>query len=99
MGSITVGSSFGARDEFTRCDTGTLFSMSSAAGTKSPFRPLQRPAIFDCPHFAPAAFCRASLMVSITSSKTVVGLKLGGNERGGNSLNVAANVKTSSIAP
>ena len=27
------------------------------------------------------------------------GLKLGGIERGGNSLNVAANLKTSSIAP
>ena len=29
----------------------------------------------------------------------VVGTKLGGKERGGNSLNVAANVKTSFIAP
>ena len=33
IGSINVGSSFGARDELTRCDTGTLFNMSSAAGT------------------------------------------------------------------
>ena len=29
----------------------------------------------------------------------VAGSKLGGNERGGNSLNVAANLKTSSITP
>ena len=33
------------------------------------------------------------------SSKMVAGLKLGGTERGGNALNVAANLETSSIIP
>src|ERR1043165_647214 len=33
IGSISAGSSPGVRDELIRCDTGTLFSMSSAAGT------------------------------------------------------------------
>ncbi len=50
-------------------------------------------------YLVPTAFCLASLMASIESSMTVVGTKLGGNERGGNSLNVAVNAKTSSIEP
>jgi hypothetical protein len=41
----------------------------------------------------------ASLRSSIVSSMIVAGTKLGGNERGGNSLKVATNWKTSSIAP
>src|SRR5687768_8369884 len=36
-------------------------------------------------------------MSSMVSSTIVAGLKLGGNERGGNSLNVITNLKTSSI--
>ncbi len=44
-----------------------------------------------CNYLEPAAFCRASLIASIASSMTVVGTKLGGNERGGNSLKVAVN--------
>jgi len=39
------------------------------------------------------------LMPSIMPSRMLAGLKLGGNERGGKSLNVATNWKTSSIAP
>src|SRR5215471_8970563 len=41
----------------------------------------------------------ASLRSSIVSSMIVVGTKLCGNERGGNSLKVATTWKTSSIAP
>ena len=41
----------------------------------------------------------ASRISSRISSKIVAGLKLGGNERGENSLKVAANLKTSSITP
>ena len=39
------------------------------------------------------------LMSSSVSSRIFAGLKLGGNERGGNSLNVATNLNTSSITP
>jgi voltage-gated potassium channel Kch len=40
-----------------------------------------------------------TLMSSSVSSRIVAGTKLGGNERGGNSLNVFTNAPTSSIAP
>src|SRR6185503_15019790 len=41
----------------------------------------------------------AAFSSSIVSLMMVAGLKLGGNERGGNSLNVSANWKTSSMMP
>ncbi len=44
-------------------------------------------------------FFLESRISSSVCFRTVVGLKLGGNDRGGNSLNVAANLKTSSIIP
>ena len=45
------------------------------------------------------AFALLSLMSSNCSSRIVAGTKLGGNERGGKSLNVITNAPTSSIAP
>ena len=42
---------------------------------------------------------RASLSSSIVCSMIVAGTKLGGNERGGNSLKVSTNWPTSSITP
>ena len=42
---------------------------------------------------------RFALMMLSSSLNTVEGPKLGANARGGNSLNVSANLKTSSIAP
>jgi hypothetical protein len=34
-GSIKIGSSFGARDEFTRCDTGILFRLGARSSGES----------------------------------------------------------------
>jgi hypothetical protein len=51
------------------------------------------------PDYPPPARRRASFKSSMVCSMMVAGTKLGGNERGGNSLNDATNMPTSSIAP
>jgi hypothetical protein len=47
----------------------------------------------------PVSRLLASLMSPTVSSMMVAGTKLGGNDRGGNSLNVSTKAKTSSTMP